>query len=657
MFNKVLIANRGEIAVRIIRSVRDAGYLSVAVYSEADAEAPHVLMADEAICIGPAQVNQSYLVIENIIDAARKTGADAIHPGYGFLSENDQFAQACLDAGIIFIGPTPEAIALMGNKRVAKSHMLEAGVPCIPGYQGKDQSDATLLKEAERIGFPLMVKAAAGGGGRGMRFLHEGADVVEAIKSARSESLNAFGSDELILERAVMDGRHIEVQVAGDTHGDVIYLGERDCSIQRRHQKVIEEAPSPFVDDDLRGRMGEAAVQAAKSCSYHGVGTVEFLVDDEGEFYFLEMNTRLQVEHPVTELVADVDLVDMQLQIAAGKPLPITQEDVFLDGHAIEARLYAEDPANGFMPQTGEIQLWEEAEGAGIRIDHGVNPEGEVSPHYDPMLAKVIAYGRNREEARRRLLRALKETSLLGVTTNKSFLKQILEDDRFVEGAATTSFIDDATLEKASDASVPTSGNLALAAILLQIVRADAQGAPWRWSNSAPVKMRVKLGAEKEDRFVDLVLDGTRFNVSVGDVEHVIELHYLEDALCDFTLDGIRQTGLFVIVDDDIYLEACGRVLHLIDKTYAPVLSEEGEGSGRIVATTEGLVINVVASEGERVEKGQTLVTIEAMKMEHRLLADGDGIVKSVSAQVNTQVKKGQLMVELELDNQTGENS
>lgn len=333
MFNKVLIANRGEIAVRVIRSVKAAGYQAVAVFSQADENAPHVQLADEAVCIGPAQVGQSYLVVQNILDAAKKTGADAIHPGYGFLSENADFAKACAKAGIVFIGPSPEAIDLMGNKRVAKNSMIEAGVPCIPGYQGEDQSNATLLKEAKGIGYPLMVKAAAGGGGRGMRFQMSEEGLEDAIQSARTEALSAFGSDELILERAVVGGRHIEIQVAADAHGNAVFLGERDCSIQRRHQKVIEEAPSPFVSEDLRQRMGEAAVNAAKSCSYQGVGTVEFLVDAEGSFYFLEMNTRLQVEHPVTELITGIDLVDLQLQIASNDPLPFEQDDIDLDGH------------------------------------------------------------------------------------------------------------------------------------------------------------------------------------------------------------------------------------------------------------------------------------------------------------------------------------
>lgn len=654
MFNKVLIANRGEIAVRVIKSVKAAGYQAVAVFSDADENAAHVLLADEAVCIGPAQVNQSYLVVENILEAAKKTGADAIHPGYGFLSENADFAKACKKADIVFIGPSPEAIDLMGNKRIAKSSMIEAGVPCIPGYQGEDQSDATLLAEAKDIGYPLMVKAAAGGGGRGMRFQMSADGLEDAIQSARTEALSAFGSDELILERAVIDGRHIEIQVAADAHGNAVYLGERDCSIQRRHQKVIEEAPSPFVDEDLRSDMGEAAVNAAKSCAYQGVGTVEFLVDADGAFYFLEMNTRLQVEHPVTELITGIDLVDLQLQIASNDPLPFEQCDIDLEGHAIEARLYAEDPANGFMPQTGKVLYWKESEGEGLRNDHFMETGSEISPHYDSMVAKVISWGATREEARRRLQRSLRETHLLGVTTNKPFLAQILGDERFITGEATTAFIDDETLEKASHAAKPEDSNLALAAVLYLINEAEDESfedlVGWSWSNAAGMEKRERLTTAESDDVIGVTCDGLDFKASFKDVTHDILIHSIVGAEVIATIDGVRRTAQYAIDGDTLYLDAGGQTLEIENRTYQPALSDDAAGSGRILANTEGLVIAVNAEVGARVEKGDLLVTIEAMKMEHRLLADGNGTVAEVNAQTGTQVKKGQVMAVLELD-------
>ncbi|WP_372876492.1 acetyl/propionyl/methylcrotonyl-CoA carboxylase subunit alpha, partial [Pseudomonas sp.] len=395
-FNKILIANRGEIACRVMRTAQDIGYRTVAVYSEADSDARHVHLADEAVCIGPAQVNQSYLLIDAIIAAAQKTGADAIHPGYGFLSENADFARACEAAGIVFIGPTVEAIHLMGSKRLSKIAMLQAGVPCIPGYEGAEQDDETLSREAERIGFPLMIKASAGGGGRGMRLVHESSELLAQIRTARSEAQNAFGSAELILERAVIQPRHVEIQVFGDAHGNIVYLGERDCSVQRRHQKVVEEAPCPLMTPELRQAMGEAAVKAAASVDYVGAGTVEFLLDRNGEFFFLEMNTRLQVEHPVTELITGQDLVAWQIRTASGQPLPLKQEEIRLTGHAMEVRLYAENSAQNFLPQTGQVLRWEPALLDGIRIDHGLLEGQVISPFYDPMLAKVIAYGATR---------------------------------------------------------------------------------------------------------------------------------------------------------------------------------------------------------------------------------------------------------------------
>ncbi|MEM8660689.1 MAG: biotin carboxylase N-terminal domain-containing protein, partial [Pseudomonadota bacterium] len=399
-FTSVLIANRGEIACRVIRTAKAQGYRTVAVYSEADASAPHIKLADEAVCIGPSPVNESYLVQDNILKAAASSGAGAVHPGYGFLSENADFARACEAAGLVFIGPSADAIHLMGNKAEAKRRMIEADVPCVPGYEGEDQSDATLLAEGERIGPPLMVKAAAGGGGRGMRLVHDIEELGNAIQLARAEAESAFGSGELILEKAIIRPRHVELQVFADSQGNTVHLGERDCSVQRRHQKVVEEAPCPVMTDSLREQMGAAAVAAAQSINYRGAGTVEFLLDEQGEFYFLEMNTRLQVEHPVTELITGLDLVALQLQVAQGEPLGFDQSDVELQGHAIEVRLYTEDPAQDFLPTSGPIDLWAPPAGTGVRVDDGIATGQEISPFYDPMVAKIIASGPTREIAR-----------------------------------------------------------------------------------------------------------------------------------------------------------------------------------------------------------------------------------------------------------------
>ena len=642
-FHKVLVANRGEIAVRVLRSIHSAGYRSVAVYSTADSNAPHVALADEAMCIGPPQVGASYLNMQALLDAARTTGADAIHPGYGFLSENADFAAACAEAGITFIGPSAEAIALMGNKRVTKAHMVEAGVPCIPGYQGADQSDAVLMAEAERIGFPLMIKAAAGGGGRGMRLVDDLDKVPSALASARNEAKSAFGSDELILEKAIINGRHIEIQVAADLAGNTLHLGERDCSIQRRHQKVVEEAPSPFVDAALRAEIGAVAVNAAKACGYHGVGTVEFLVDEDRAFYFLEMNTRLQVEHPVTELVTGTDLVDWQLRIVAGEPLALRQEDVTLSGHAIEVRLYAEDPAQGFMPQTGTVQHWAPSSDTGVRIDSGIVSGSEVSPYYDPMLAKVIAYRSNRQEARRRLLRALGETHVLGSATNKGFLAHVLEDDRFVQGAATTAFINDKTLEAAARAVSISPSMVACAAVLMTCGTAG-------WTNGAPIPRRLVLNDGETDWAVTLSGRGNAFSVQIGEVQHEVEVLDMAGSEASLIFDGIRQRMAFVLNGDDIHLSRAGQSISLHDITYAPVAGDDAEGNGQIIAQTEGLVVGIAVAEGVQVDKGDTLVTVEAMKMEHHHVADGSGRVRAISVADGDQVKKGQMLVELELD-------
>jgi geranyl-CoA carboxylase alpha subunit len=657
-FNKILIANRGEIACRVMRTAKELGYRTVAVYSVADAGARHVQVADEAVCIGPAQVNQSYLVIDNIIAAAKKTGADAIHPGYGFLSENADFARACEANGIVFIGPTVEAIHLMGSKRLSKIAMIEAGVPCIPGYEGAAQDDETLVKEASRIGYPLMIKASAGGGGRGMRLVHEASELQEQIRTARSEAQNAFGSGELILERAVIRPRHVEIQVFGDQHGNIVYLGERDCSVQRRHQKVVEEAPCPVMTPELRKAMGEAAVKAAASVNYVGAGTVEFLLDTSGEFFFLEMNTRLQVEHPVTELITGQDLVAWQIRAAEGQKLPLTQEQIQLTGHAIEVRLYAEDSANNFLPQTGRALRWEPEILDGVRIDHGLVEGQEITPFYDPMLAKVIAYGTTREDARRKLVRALENCVLLGVNGNQRFLANLLANPEFAAGNATTAFIAE---HFASDESLtpqaPAANELAIAAALLFQASADNRAhqgglAGWRSAGSAPWNFTLKLGEAKHSVALEVLGSGTQAHLRAHVDEAQVELKLLASDGRWLTVeqDGVRSRRAYHLDGDKVYLYGHFGNLELTDVTHEPAGGQNAASSGAVKAPMDGAIVDVLVEEGARVSKGQLLVVLEAMKMEHPLKAGVDGTVRRVGISKGDQVKSRQLLVEIEAD-------
>ena len=655
-FNKILIANRGEIACRVMRTAHDLGYRTVAVYSEADRDARHVQLADEAVCIGPAPVGQSYLSVEAILDAARRTGADAVHPGYGFLSENAAFAQACEAAGITFIGPTVEAIHLMGSKRLSKIAMLEAGVPCIPGYEGADQDDATLAHEAERIGYPLMIKASAGGGGRGMRLVHEASELAAQIRTARSEAQNAFGSGELILERAVIQPRHVEIQVFGDRHGHILYLGERDCSVQRRHQKVVEEAPCPVMTPSLRQAMGEAAVKAAASVNYLGAGTVEFLLDAEGRFYFLEMNTRLQVEHPVTELVTGLDLVAWQIRVAAGEALPLAQDDIRLDGHAMEVRLYAEDPAAGFLPQTGDVLRWEPASGAGVRIDHGLVEGQPVTPFYDPMLAKVIAWGATRDEARRKLIRAVEDCVLLGVKGNQRFLANLLAHPEFAAGHATTAFIGEHFATDPSLAPQPLPAvELAAAATLLYQASAESRAhqaglAGWRSAGSAPWRLVLRQGEQKHETLLDVRVSGPQPQLQVQAAGQSVAVRLLA---CDgrwatLELDGIRRRLAYHHDGERLWLKGHQGSIELQDVTHEPAGGQAGAASGTVKAPMDGAIVDVLVEEGSPVTKGQLLVVLEAMKMEHPLKAGMDGTVRRVQVSAGDQVKSRQVLVEVE---------
>ena len=621
---KILIANRGEIACRIQRTAQALGYRTVAVYSDADTQALHVQMADEAVHIGPAPVQQSYLSIEAILNAAQLTGADAIHPGYGFLSENPDFARACQQAGLTFIGPSVEAIELMGSKRLSKLAMLDAGVPCIAGYQGSAQDDATLQQEADRIGYPLMIKASAGGGGRGMRLVHQSKDLLDNLHTARSEAKNAFGSEELILEQALIEPRHVEIQLFGDNHGHLIYLGERDCSIQRRHQKVIEEAPCPIMTPTLRQAMGEAALKAGRAVNYVGAGTVEFLLDRTGRFYFLEMNTRLQVEHPVTELITGLDLVDWQLQIAAGQPLPLSQAAVTLSGHAMEVRLYAEDPTQGFLPQTGEVLRWEPA--GGVRIDHGVVQGQRISPFYDPMLGKLIAHGATREEARRKLLRAVEDTLLLGVATNQPLLADLLKHPDFINGDFNTGFIAEHFSEIPRH---PVSAEqLALAATLFytQSAAQHPQGLAG-WCNNASALRTYRLEVNGEIHTVStaplpLTTDGRHATL---------------------VLNGIRRRIAYHLDGDQLWLPG----LTVLNRTQQVANRQADARSGTVKAPMDGAIVDVRVSAGDSVTKGQLLLVLEAMKMEHPLTAGIDGVITGVQVIAGDQVRNRQVLLEI----------
>jgi len=610
-FSKILIANRGEIALRVMRTANEMGYRTVAVYSDADQDAPHVAFADEAVRIGPPPVGESYLKIAHILEAARKSGADAVHPGYGFLSENAAFAEACEKAGLVFIGPPPAAIAAMGNKAAAKRRMIEANVPCVPGYQGADQSDDNLAKEAHKIGLPVMVKAAAGGGGRGMRLVTADGDLLDAIRTARTEAESAFGSGELILEKAVVDARHVEIQVFADSHGNVIHLGERDCSVQRRHQKVVEEAPSPAVNADLRKCMGAAAVAAAKAIGYRGAGTVEFLLGGDGTFYFLEMNTRLQVEHPVTEEITGLDLVEWQLRVGRGEKLPLAQEQIRLDGHAIEVRLYAEDPYNNFLPQTGRVDVWSPAGIAGVRYDSGVMDGSIISPFYDPMIAKVIARGTTREEARQRLIEGLRDTVVLGPLTNRHFLIRLLEHPEFAAGKATTAFLG----KHQFPAPEVSERHWQLAAQLLWEESAAHYAAPLRgWRNSNPEPTPIRLAAGTMERMV---------NVSGG-----------PEADVPFCIDG-----------NDVVVDLDGLTVRFTDKTYAPPASAVAGGDGKLRAPMDGRIVAIKVAPGDKVSRGQTLIVLEAMKIQHQLKAAFDAAVESIPVKEGQQVSNRTVLV------------
>ena len=648
--NKILIANRGEIACRVIRTARALGYRTVAVYSEPDAASPHVALADEAVALGGQSAADSYLRIDAVLAAAKRSGADAVHPGYGFLSERADFAQACADAGLVFIGPSASAIAAMGDKAGAKRRMLAAGVPCAPGYLGDDQSDAALTEQASLLGYPLLVKAVAGGGGRGMRLVHAPSELADALAGARREATSAFGDGTLMLERLVTDGRHIEIQVFADTHGNAIHLGERDCSAQRRRQKVIEESPSPFVDAAMREAMGRDAVAAAKAVGYVGAGTVEFIVDAQRRHFFLEMNTRLQVEHPVTECVTGLDLVEWQLRVAAGEPLPLRQDEIRWTGHAVEARLYAEDPCGNFAPQTGRIAHWRPArasrEGAAVRVDDGIAEGGVVSPFYDAMLAKVIVHGRDRADALRRLAAALEDTPLLGLRTNGRYLRDLVRHPEFVAGAVTTGRLDDWAARR-DPINAPAQAEDEDWAIAAALRMRAPDGAPTSGPMAASVaSRRIALACAGVTR--RLAVEGAR--VSIGERVVDVVLHAPgADGWRAVDIDGVR--GQRLILDDGERVHvARDAAVHVFEEP-SPFPQPDATAAARVArAPVAGVVAQVAVELGQRVTAGQPLVCVEAMKMEMWLNAAADGVVSAVRVAPRDTVASGAVLVELDLD-------
>jgi 3-methylcrotonyl-CoA carboxylase alpha subunit len=658
-FRTLLIANRGEIACRVIRSARAMGLRTVAVYSEADRDAMHVALADEAVLLGPARARDSYLNVERLIEAARKTGAEAVHPGYGFLSENAEFARACLDAGLVFVGPTAGMMNAMGSKSGSKALMEKAGVPLVPGYHGDAQDEATLAKAAEKVGFPILVKASAGGGGRGMRIVRSADELGPAIVSAKREAKAAFGDDRMLIEKYVDNPRHIEVQIIGDSHGNLLSLFERECTLQRRHQKVIEEAPSPTLNAAQRETVCAAARKAAGAVSYVGAGTIEF-VSDGKDVFFIEMNTRLQVEHPVTELITGIDLVEWQLRVAFGEALPLKQNEIKLNGHAVEARVYAENPGKNFMPSVGRISTWRlPAETGGLRIDAGYREGDSVSPYYDAMLAKMIAWAPTRDVAIERLNRGLEESDVRGIVTNIPFLSALITHQKVRANAIDTGFIERelAVLTSAS----PAPGELELCAAVAVIVNDERQAAqggatsPWQTFGWMPVGRRqrgfaFRVGHGPELK-VTLNYGSGPSTLVIGEREVAFAIAP-KDGGFDLTVDGVKSQVAAVIDGHELYLRTRnGRFdLHWVDPFGGE--TEEQAGADKIAAPLPGTVVAVLAEEGATLEKGAPILTLEVMKMEQTLRAPYAGVLKSIKCKVGDIVQEG---VELAVVEPAGE--
>ncbi|WP_175918590.1 acetyl/propionyl/methylcrotonyl-CoA carboxylase subunit alpha [Burkholderia pyrrocinia] len=656
MFDKILIANRGEIACRVAATCKRLGIASVAVYSDADANAKHVAACDEAVHIGGSAAADSYLRIERIIEAARATGAQAIHPGYGFLSENEDFAHACEAAGIAFIGPPVDAIAAMGSKAAAKALMHAAAVPLVPGYHGDDQDTGNLHREADAIGYPVLLKASAGGGGKGMRVVERSDDFPAALASCQREAASSFGNDRVLIEKYLTRPRHVEVQVFGDTHGNTVYLFDRDCSVQRRHQKVLEEAPAPGLPDELRRAMGEAAVAAARAVGYVGAGTVEFIMTGDA-FYFMEMNTRLQVEHPVTEMVTGLDLVEWQLRVAFGEPLPLKQDELRVQGHALEARLYAENPARGFLPSTGtlkHLRLPDGVEfdiGAAVRVDSGVREGDAITPFYDPMIAKLIVHGADRTEALGLMLRALRACEVVGLHTNAAFLQRIVACEPFA-----TADLDTGLIERNNGAlfapQQPPRATLALAcaALLARERGAVAQGAsPWGalpdWRLNGGYRRTLEWHAV--DREADVTVayedDGAVARIAAGDAvaQPFVWTRGATPLDFDVTLGGMRSSGRVYADGDTFHVFTQGAAETFEWRNLLAHAGDTEQGGGRLTAPMPGKVIAVLVEPGQKVEAGTPLIVMEAMKMEHTIGAPGAGIVAEVLYGVGDQVADG----------------
>ena len=655
-FRTLLIANRGEIAVRVIRTAKAMGLRTVAVYSEADRGALHVAMADEAVLLGPSRARDSYLNIERVIEAARKSGAEAIHPGYGFLSESAEFAQACFDAGLVFVGPTAAMIRLMGSKSGSKLLMEKAGVPLVPGYHGEAQDDATLAKAAGKIGFPVLVKASAGGGGRGMRVVRTASELAASVESAKREAKAAFGDDRMLIEKLVENPRHIEVQVIGDSHGNLLSLFERECTLQRRHQKVIEEAPSPTLDAAQRDAVCAAARKAASAVDYVGAGTIEF-VSDGKDVFFIEMNTRLQVEHPVTEMITGIDLVEWQLRVAAGEKLPLRQDQITLNGHAIEARVYAENPHRNFMPSVGRIKTWHMPEEAnGLRIDAGYREGDAVSPHYDAMLAKVIAWAPTRDVAIDRLNHALSESDVRGVVTNIPFLAALVTHPDVRTNAIDTGFIERELENLTPTAASPGDLELCAAVTAIFIQEAPAVFAeahsPWRTAGWMPVGRRQRTfvfrHGQRTEHEIRLHYGDGPATWSIGEREFTFTFLTTADGGFDLTLDGMKSHMFAVIEGRELYLRTRnGRFeLHWVDPFGGD--AEEQVGEDRIVAPLPGTVVALLAEVGAKLEKGAPILTLEVMKMEQTLRAPFAGVLKAIKCKVGDIVGEGVELAEIE---------
>ena len=655
-FRSLLIANRGEIACRVTRTAKAMGLRTVAVYSEADRGAMHVAMADEAILLGPARARDSYLNIERVVEAARMSGAEAVHPGYGFLSESAEFAQACADAGLVFVGPTAGMIKVMGSKSGSKMLMEQAGVPLVPGYHGEAQDEATLAKAADKIGFPVLIKASAGGGGRGMRIVGSANELAAAVISAKREAKAAFGDDRMLIEKFVENPRHIEVQIIGDSHGNLLSLFERECTLQRRHQKVIEEAPSPTLNASQREAVCAAARKAAAAVDYVGAGTIEFVSDGKNVF-FIEMNTRLQVEHPVTELITGIDLVEWQLRVAFGEKLPLAQDQIKLDGHAIEARVYAENPHKNFMPSAGRIRTWRTPEQSnGLRIDAGYREGDAVSPHYDAMLAKVIAWAPTRDAAIERLNRGLEDIDVRGIVTNIPFLSSLVTHPDVRANAIDTGFIE-RELKNLTPAS-RAPGDLELCAAVAAILGAEQKAArteshsPWQTSGWMPVGRRQRLftfrHAHEAEQEISLQYGNGPATLSIGEREFAFVSSPRDDGGFDLTLDGMKSHVVAVIEGHDLYLRTRnGRFdLHWVDPFGGD--DEEQVGEDKIIAPLPGTVVALLAEEGATLEKGAPILTLEVMKMEQTLRAPFAGVLKMIKCKVGDIVQEGVELAEME---------